>query len=197
MSIEQSAHKYRLVDSDSGFVLVGALVMLLLLVVVGISATTSTILELQIAGIERIRKETFYAAEANLPMAPRLITLAREAGIDPDPDDHEPKLVDIGADFYNKVMGFATDAGSFAIHTLQALRALDVGVTVDHKGAQQIVGGGAEFGSGSSGFGVGAAGGIMIKYDIESTATGSGSKASEAVVLARYRYVPGTAGGVK
>lgn len=197
MSIERSAHECRLVENESGFVLIGALVILVLLVLVGISATTSTVLELQIAGIDRERKETFYAADANLPMAPRLITLAREDGKDPELLGIAPELVDIGTDFYKRVMGFTADAANFGVHTLQALRALDVAVTVDHKGAQQIAGSGAEFASGSSGFGVGAAGGVMIRYDIDSTATGGGSKTSEAIVMARYRYVPGTAGGVK
>ncbi len=60
-------------NEESGFVLVGALLILLLLVVIGISATTNTSLELQIAGNDRTHKETFYQADGGTQLAVRLV----------------------------------------------------------------------------------------------------------------------------
>ncbi|MBV5327053.1 MAG: hypothetical protein JZU65_05355 [Chlorobium sp.] len=59
--------------NEDGYVLVGALLILLLLVVIGISATTSTTLELQIAGNDRVRRETFFQADGGTQLAARLI----------------------------------------------------------------------------------------------------------------------------
>lgn len=60
------------INNERGYVLVGALLILLLLVVIGIAATTSTTLELQIAGNDRIRKETFYQADGGTELAARV-----------------------------------------------------------------------------------------------------------------------------
>lgn len=60
-------------NNERGFVLVGALLILLLLVVIGISATTNTSLELQIAGNDRTHKETFYQADGGTQLAARLV----------------------------------------------------------------------------------------------------------------------------
>jgi len=50
--------------NEEGFVLVTGLIILLVLTMLGISATTNTSIELQIAANDRIHKETFYQAEA-------------------------------------------------------------------------------------------------------------------------------------
>lgn len=59
-------------NNEGGYVLVGSLLILLLLVVIGIAATTSTTLELQIAGNDRVRKETFYQADGGSELAARI-----------------------------------------------------------------------------------------------------------------------------
>ena len=58
---------------ESGFVLIGALLILMLLMVIGVSATTNTSLELQIAGNDRTHKETFYQADGGSQLAARLV----------------------------------------------------------------------------------------------------------------------------
>jgi Tfp pilus assembly protein PilX len=68
-----SNNQMKCITNDDGYVLVGALLILLLLVLIGISATTSTTLELQIAGNDRIRKETFYRADGGTQLAARLV----------------------------------------------------------------------------------------------------------------------------
>ncbi|MFH7320900.1 PilX N-terminal domain-containing pilus assembly protein [Desulfurivibrio sp. D14AmB] len=60
-------------NTEEGFVLVGALLIMLILVLIGISATTSTNLEMQIAGTERAHAEAFTQADAGLEMATLLL----------------------------------------------------------------------------------------------------------------------------
>jgi len=49
--------------NEDGFVLVATLVILMLLVILGISTTTNTSIELQIAGNDKVYKQNFYQAE--------------------------------------------------------------------------------------------------------------------------------------
>jgi len=53
-----------LLKNEDGFVLVIALIMMVLLTLLGISASTTTEIEIQIAGNERSHGIAFYAAEA-------------------------------------------------------------------------------------------------------------------------------------
>ena len=72
----------------------------------------------------------------------------------------------------------------------------DYSVSVDVKRSRQesLVGGGAEFGTGAEGVGVGAAGGVAIVYALDSL--GEGPSFSQSNIEAEYRYVPGVAGGL-
>ncbi|MDF1615694.1 PilX N-terminal domain-containing pilus assembly protein [Desulfurivibrio dismutans] len=58
---------------EGGFVLVGALLIMLVLVLIGISATTSTNLELQIAGVDKSHTETFFHTDGGVEMATMLL----------------------------------------------------------------------------------------------------------------------------
>jgi len=59
--------------NENGFVLITALLILLLLMVIGIAATTSSILELQVSGADRIHTETFFRADSGVQLAALLI----------------------------------------------------------------------------------------------------------------------------
>lgn len=60
-------------QNEQGFVLVGALLIMLILMLIGIAATTSTILELQIAGADRVNRESFHNADGGTQLAARLV----------------------------------------------------------------------------------------------------------------------------
>jgi Tfp pilus assembly protein PilX len=62
--------------NEGGYVLVGALLILLLLIVIGIAATTSTVMEIQIAGSDRTHKETFYGADGGTQVGSELVEQA-------------------------------------------------------------------------------------------------------------------------
>lgn len=53
-------------NNQNGFVLATSMLVLMVLTLIGISATTTTITELQIAGNDRFSKEDFYNQEASL-----------------------------------------------------------------------------------------------------------------------------------
>ena len=66
-------HQLIYLRREQGFVLVTALLMLLVLTVLGLLATNNTIIELQIAGNDRVHKQTFYQADAGTELAERLV----------------------------------------------------------------------------------------------------------------------------
>ncbi|OQY21843.1 MAG: hypothetical protein B6I37_08055 [Desulfobacteraceae bacterium 4572_35.2] len=58
--------KKRYINNEGGFVLITSLLMLVILTIIGISATNTTTVELQIAGNDRIAKQVFYNQEMAL-----------------------------------------------------------------------------------------------------------------------------------
>lgn len=62
-----------LINNEEGFVLVTGLMILLILTLLGLSATTNTTIEMQIAGNDRLYKETHYQAEAGAIMGTEVL----------------------------------------------------------------------------------------------------------------------------
>lgn len=62
-----------LYNNEEGFVLVTGLLILVVLTMLGIAATKNTSIELQIAGNDRLHKETFYQAEAGAILGSELL----------------------------------------------------------------------------------------------------------------------------
>lgn len=60
-------------NDEQGFVLITALLVMLVLTIIGIATTTNTSLELQIAGNDKVHKQTFYSAEAGAIMGAELL----------------------------------------------------------------------------------------------------------------------------
>jgi hypothetical protein len=58
---------------EDGFVLITGLLILLILTLLGITATRNTSIELQIAGNDRLHKETFYSAESGAILGTELL----------------------------------------------------------------------------------------------------------------------------
>ena len=58
---------------EQGFVLITALLVMLVLTIIGIATTTNTSLELQIAGNDKVHKQTFYSAEAGAILGAELL----------------------------------------------------------------------------------------------------------------------------
>jgi hypothetical protein len=61
------------VQNEEGFVLIAALMFMVLLTIIGIAATTDTSLELQIAGNDKVHKQTFSKAEAGVMLGVEIL----------------------------------------------------------------------------------------------------------------------------
>ncbi|MFO7761177.1 MAG: pilus assembly PilX N-terminal domain-containing protein [Thermodesulfobacteriota bacterium] len=59
--------------NEQGFVLVASMMILLILVIIGVSATTNTTIELQIAGNDKVAKKIFYKADGGTELAAEVI----------------------------------------------------------------------------------------------------------------------------
>ena len=186
--------------NEKGFILVTAMVVLLLLVLIGIGSMRTSSIEMLISGNDKFHKEAFYAADSGVNMSPRLISMARDAGTDPVAGAQitlfgvDGATASDGTRFYQEAMGFIEDAVALTGDFQLQVGTSPVTVDIDHTGASHGPGESTEFGMGAAGIG-GGGGGARIGYTL--TATGTAPKETVSVVSARYRYVPGTAGGLK
>lgn len=183
------------VENEKGFVLVVTMVILMLLVVLGLSANTSSTLEEQIAGNARLSQMAFFHADAGVYASPKVISAAIAQGGDPSStlfDSSVTHTVSGTPSFYDEIMGFdppqtnpeftfSLDSGTVKVHIVRAYQKV-------------LAGGGAEFASGASGVGSGSTGGVAVYYNLDSAGQAPAATLSE--VLATYRKVPGTAGGL-
>ncbi|MEA3477549.1 MAG: hypothetical protein U9R60_05180 [Bacteroidota bacterium] len=199
-------------SDESGFVLVASLLILMILVVIGFAATNTATIEIQIAGNEKVHKMAFYNGDSGIFTAPKVISQAIEDDADPavapditlfglpgvppaPPPTYTPDYTVGSGRFFGEIMGFVDDGGIAGIDMQFALGGFNVDVDIDHAGTKPLPGGaGAEFASGSSGIGAGSTGGYEIRYDLNST--GYGPANAQSQILARYRKIPGTAGGL-
>ena len=112
-------NRIRLKEED-GSVLVIALILLVLLTVIGISASTTSEVELQIAGNEKFHKMAFYAADGGTETGIELIEQnieTRGFTANPVPGGNAP-AGDGGLDFYRNLDTGNTipDATNYDIH---------------------------------------------------------------------------------
>lgn len=160
------------VDNEQGFVLILALFMLTICTLIGIAAMSTSTTEIDIAGNERVHKETSYQAEAGS-------SAAAEALLDKEAygtwSDNE-KFADLGLKGYIKI-----NDGAFLLEakdvspwpgniwqkdnqndtvndepdiTIRINDQFNTEVDVDKVDVRHIAGSGAEFGSGADGAGV-------------------------------------------
>lgn len=63
----------QILANEGGFVLIAAIMVLLILVIIGMSATTTSIIESKIAGADKAYKKTFYAADGGTEVGSELL----------------------------------------------------------------------------------------------------------------------------
>lgn len=182
------SHRY--LREEEGSVLVVALLILVFLTLIGISATTTTKIEIQIAGNEKASKMAFYNADSGTYSTPKLIRSCVADNL--QPVDPEITYLAAAPAFYRQVWGY--DAYNNADDFQYTLGNYNVRVDVKRDRLEHLAGGMLEFGSGAEGIGGGTSGGVAIIYAMDSK--GQGPRASEAEIIAEYRLVPGVAGGL-
>jgi hypothetical protein len=178
-------------EADStGSITVVALLILVVLTIIGVGATTTAEIELQIARNQKFNLIAFENADSGVYITPKLISSCLEYNDDQSFTD----VTYLGrpGTFYREIMGF--DPHDSASDVRFAVTGSNVDVDVNRLGVQYITGGSIEFGSGSEGVGVGSPGGIAILYDINSLGDGPGS--SRANVAGVYRKLVGVPGGL-
>lgn len=199
----------KLAKNDDGFVLIGALLILVLLIIIGIASTTNTSLELLIAGNDRVYKETFYRADGGARLAARLIeenigsngfTSLNADNTLADPTDPNNTILITTPNFSNNSdMTRDEDSVSDAVrdlafypnnydpanpNTIPRTNIITDGVTIT------VAGSGLQMLAGYEGKGFGTAGGGgAIAFDIYSQHIGRSN--SESIIGIQWRHVIG------
>ena len=208
-------------SGEQGFVLVAALMVMLVLTIIGIIATTNTSTELQIAGNDKVYKETFYNAEAGAALGTELLeqNLACATGFSGTGkvvienavlvqeqannkltfwanDALDPELAP-GDAGYNSERVVGRDADADAVFPMASVSAevpeSRVGRLYIGGRTEPLMGGALEMAAGYEGRGKSAAqGGVAKIYDIYSQYNGVSQ--SESIVLQGWRHVVGMEG---
>lgn len=181
-------------NNEDGFVLIVALFVMILLTIMGISATNTSVIDIQISQNDKAYKIAFYNADSGIFATPKLISRTIDEGEEITGGDLGSFTYSTRSDtssFFNQVMGFdAYDAGTLDIQF--ALGNNNVNVDVNRTGQKILVGGGAEFASGAEGIGGGSS--VAAFFAVDSF--GSGPYNANSNVGANYRKVVGVPGGL-
>ena len=195
-------------NNEQGFVLVLALFMLTICTMIGMAAMSTSTIELDIAGNERVHKETLYQAES--AYAPVVTALFEKNAYGSWPD--QKKFVDLGTGEY---IEFAD--GSFLLEgrddaplntgrwdknnqndavddsipdiRVRLKNQFNLDIDVDKIDVRPIAGGAVEFSAGSDGIGVST---HRIIYNIDSIGTLSGWDNTKNRFARELRLADGT-----
>jgi hypothetical protein len=175
---------------NEGSVTIIALLILVILTLLGVSAAVTSRTEVQIAGNDRFRIIAFEHADSGVYITPKVISVCVENNV----EQALAGVTYLGStgNFYKEIMGFPyspPDAPDLRF----VLGSFNVDVDVDRLGTEYLTGGGTEFASGAEGIGPGA-GGVGILFNIDSF--GEGPAGSRSRVDAVYRKVVGVPGGL-
>lgn len=188
---------HKLIDTarqENGFVMLTVLLIMLLVIVVGLMATSTSTLELQVAGMDKFHAQAFSASDSGVYVTPKVIGRALAELRVPD----NPNFSTIAPWLYDEIMGYsdppAADAPAATALAFSLTSDSQVAIDIRRLGQENIGGSGAEFGSGAAGVGPGVSGGVQIIYAID--ALGTGRKKTSSNIVAEYRLIPGTAGGL-
>ena len=188
-------------SNEQGSIMIVALIMLALLTLIGISASTTTEFETQIAGNEKFHKTAFYNAESGLYVIPKIISAFVDSGSQTtvsieisflDSSGEPDAGITLDEVFYNEIMDYAEHDSAKDVRF--SLGTHNVNVDVERTGQMILTGGGAEFGSGAEGVGTGSTGGVALFFAVDSF--GDGPSTAQSNLEADYRKVVGVAGGL-
>lgn len=179
---------------NEGSVTVIALLILVVLTLLGVSATVTSRTEVQIAGNDRFRIIAFENADSGVYVTPKVISACMD-------NNGEQALANVtycgsSGTFYDELLGFNYDEPSAPPNGYElrfVLGGFNIYTDVKRLETEYLAGGGTEFASGAEGVGAGS-GGIGILYRINSL--GEGPAASSSKVEAVYRKIVGMPGGL-
>jgi hypothetical protein len=195
-------------QNEQGFVLVLAIFMLTICSIIGIAAMNTSVTEIDIAGNEKVHKETLYQAEAGYA-AP--VAALYEKNAYGSWSDHE-KFADLGSNEYIEINDGAFllegrddsplysgkwDKNNQAIDTVEDSPDISIRIKnkynldmdVDKVDVRYIAGGAVEFASGAEGVGVST---HRIIYNIDCIGTSSSWDTASNKFLRKLRLTDGT-----
>ncbi len=197
-----------LTGSDRGVALIFALVLLLVVSIIGSSATLTSQIDLKLSGNTKVIRTSFYVADGGIMLSPKVISRIITNRDLPTPKqtplityddyaegDEDPVLV-------RKIMGFTMDSvyqdadKNTADITVDQGTLGNMAVDLTRVGTRYLSGGGVEFAAGTEGVGVAGAASAAIIYKLDSMGTvGTAPKTTSSNIVAQYRKVAGVAGG--
>ena len=189
------------IQDDAGSVtIITAIMVLVIITLVGLSAMDTTTVELQIAGNDQRSRIAFYNADSGVYGIPKIISrivdTSDPVGIAGETDSIADGVTWNAATnqniFFNQVMGYAVYDPFPDVAMGQG--GFNTEVDVERIRSQVLAGGGAEFASGVEGIGVGTTGGVAIYYGLDSR--GQSTRGAFSNVIADYRKVVGVPGGL-
>ena len=192
--------KSHIQDESGSLTIIAAIMVLLVITLVGISAMDTTTVELQIAGNDQRSRIAFYNADSGVYGIPKIISRIIDTS-DPVGIAGETDSIATGVDwdastnqvtFYNQVMGYADY--DWLPDVTMGQGGFNTEVDVERIRSKVLAGGGAEFASGVEGIGVGTTGGVAVYYELDSM--GQSTRGAVSNVIADYRKVVGVAGGL-
>ena len=199
----------RMVGNDRGVVLVFALVLMLVLTIIGSSATMTSQIDLKLSGNTKVIRTSFYVADGGIMLSPKVISRIITDRDLPTPkqtplityDDWE-KVVGEDPVLLKKIMGFTMDSDyqnadeNTADITVDQATLGSMAVDLTRVATRYLSGGGVEFAAGTEGVGVSGAASTAIIYGLDSRGTvGTAPKTTSSNIVAQYRKVAGVAGG--
>jgi Tfp pilus assembly protein PilX len=190
----------RVMDDEGGFVLVAAMIVLLILTLIGISALNTSNTEIQIGGNDRLRKQVFSQADGGTQLAIRLLEenigalsgfTAITAGVLDNSDNKV--LIDTPTLSKNPALPATRDAAYYPEgYTIALANTPHTNMTAGRKNAftEVVEGAGLGFGGGYEPKGLSSAsGGGRILFTILSQHRGP--RGSESVVEVEWRHIIG------
>lgn len=186
----------KILAGEQGSVLIVAVLILMLLTLIGISATRTTDIEIHISANDRFHKIAFQNADAGVYSIPKVISDAlniKATPVFPDPANNIVKYPDGTSNdpaFFDELAGMAPYDNTSDISFVND-GGNPIQVDIERLKAVTLSGGGAEFASGVDGSATSQKG---IFYGLDSF--GSGPANSQSNVGARYLKVLGAAGGM-
>jgi hypothetical protein len=198
----------RLTGSDRGVALVFALVLLLVVSIIGSSATLTSQIDLKLSGNTKVIRTSFYVADGGIMLSPKVISRIITNRDLPTPEQTPLITYDdwekAGDDpiLLKKIMGFSMDSDyqdedeNTADITVAEGTQGNMAVDLTRLSTRYLSGGGVEFAAGTEGVGVGGAASAAIIYRLDSLGTvGTAPKTTSSNIVAQYRKVAGVAGG--
>ena len=184
-------------QNEDGSVIVAAIFILVVVTILGIAATNTATLELQIASNDQFLKMAFYNADSAVYGTSKLVSHAtnRGAKVDSGTGNDAPGIAylstaaDPAEDFYRQIAGFDVYVSAEDLDFTPG--GINARADARRVRAVHVAGGGAEFATGAEGVGPSA---IAIQYDVNTG--GFSNRNTTSNLTAGYRKMVGVPGGL-